>query len=289
MGQARLSVRRILRTLLLVVPTAATIGGLPQVAASEGLFAKIKSRGEVTVATEAAYYPFEFVENGKIVGYDEDILNDIIKDWGIKMKQVDLPFAGILPGLLANKYDFVATALLINPERAVKYAFTMPVAASKVGILKRKGDTRVGSVTDFKGLVVGSAPPTGGPPQIFDAYIKSTLKPAGKAPADRKYFPSSADEFQALADHQVDAVVESMPVILGAMHKMPDTFEVVGTFGNPFWIGWVARPEDGDLRDALNVEIKKLRDNGEIARLQKKWLGFEAAPPDTGYLPAGAK
>ena len=41
-----------------------------------------------------------------------------------------------------------------------------------------------------------------------------------------------------------------MPVLLGAMKKYPDKFEVVGTFGEPFWVGWVTRPEDLDLRDA---------------------------------------
>ena len=86
--------------------------------------------------------PFEFIEDGKIVGYDKDILDAIIKSWGFKMEQLDLPFAGILPGLLQKKFDFVATALLINPERAKRYAFTMPIAQVKVGLLKRKGDVQ---------------------------------------------------------------------------------------------------------------------------------------------------
>jgi polar amino acid transport system substrate-binding protein len=165
----------------------------------------------------------------------------------------------------------------------------MPVAASKVGIVKRKGDKKVVSVSDLKGLVVGSTPPTGGPAQIFQVYNKDTLQKAGKSPDQVKFFQSSADLFQALADHQIDAAVESMPVILGGMRKIPDAFEVVGTFGDPFWIGWVTRPEDGDLRDALNVELRKLRDSGEMSRLQMKWLGYAVTIPDSGYLPAGAK
>ena len=48
-------------------------------------------------------------------------------------------------------------------------------------------------------------------------------------------------------------MVDSTPVLLGAMKKYPDKFEVVGTFGEPFWVGWVTRPEDLDLRDAINV------------------------------------
>ena len=92
-----------------------------------------RTAGAVTVATEAAYYPFEFIENGKIVGYDEDVLHAIVEAWQVELEQLDLPFAGILPGLLQKKFDFVATALLINPDRAKRYAFTMPVPRSMWG------------------------------------------------------------------------------------------------------------------------------------------------------------
>jgi len=57
------------------------------------------------------------------------------------MEQLDLPFAGILPGL-QKKFDFVATALPINPDRTKRHAITMPVARVKVGLLKRTGDAR---------------------------------------------------------------------------------------------------------------------------------------------------
>lgn len=255
--------------------------------AAAGLFDQIKKRGQVTVATEAAYYPFEFVENGKIVGYDKDILDAIVKGWGIKLNQLDLPFAGILPGLLERKYDFVATALLINPERAKKYAFTMPIAQVKVGLLKRKGDTRVKSVDDLTGLVIGTGTPPAGPTVIFMHY-NDDLKAKGKGIKEQKMFSAAPDEFVALANKQVDAVIESTPVLLGGMRKYPDKFELVGTIGSPFWVGWVTRPDNLDVRDAINVQIRKLRDSGELATLQKKWFGYTMEIPNSGYLPPGA-
>ncbi len=83
-------------------------------------------------------------------------------------------------------------------------------------------------------------------------------------------------------------MVDSMPVLLGAMKKYPDKFEVVGTFGEPFWVGWVTRPEDLGLRDAINVEIRKLRDSGQLEVMQKKWFGYTMPTPDSGYLPPDA-
>ena len=253
-----------------------------------GLWAEIKKRGKVVVATEAQYYPFEFIEGGKIVGYHKDVLDRIIQAWGIQMEQLDLPFTGILPGLLQKKYDFVATALIINPERATRYAFTMPLAEVKVGVLKRKGDPKVKSVGDLSGLVVGTVPPTGGPAQFFLKY-NETLKASGKGAADVKNFQSSPDIAVALANQQVDLMVDSVPPLLGAMRTSPNTFELLGTIGDPFWEGWVTRPEDGDLRDAINAEIRKLRDSGELKRLQQKWFGYTMEVPTSGYLPPGAK
>jgi polar amino acid transport system substrate-binding protein len=257
--------------------------------ASAGLWDDIKKKGKVVVATEAQYYPFEFLEGGKIVGYHKDILDQIIKAWGVQMEQLDLPFTGILPGLLQKKYDFVATALIINPERAGRYAFTMPLAEVKVGVLKRKGDAKVKSVNDLTGLVVGTVPPTGGPAQFFVKYNES-LKASGKAAADVKNFQSSPDIAVALANRQVDVMVDSVPPLLGAMKTSPDSFELLGTIGEPFWEGWVTRPEDTDLRDAINAEIKKLRDAGTLKQLQQKWFGYVMPDiPTSGYLPPGAK
>ena len=76
---------------------------------AETTFEKIKRTGKVTVGTEAAFPPFEFVEDGKIVGYGKDILDYIIADLGVELNQLDLPWQGILPGVLAGKFDFVAT------------------------------------------------------------------------------------------------------------------------------------------------------------------------------------
>jgi polar amino acid transport system substrate-binding protein len=153
--------------------------------------------------------------------------------------------------------------------------------------MKRVGDPKVKSVDDLTGLVVASGQPPAGPTVIFMHY-NDELKAKGKGAADQKMFSVTSDEILAMANGQVDAMVESTPVLLGAMKKYPGKFEIVGTFGPPFWVGWVTRPEDLDLRDAINVEIKKLRDSGELDKLQTKWFGYTMSIPDSGYLPEDA-
>ena len=66
---------------------------------------QIKENGKLTVATEAAYEPFEYMDGEKIVGYNADLFEAICKDLGVELDYIDLPFQGILAGLEAKKYD----------------------------------------------------------------------------------------------------------------------------------------------------------------------------------------
>jgi len=248
---------------------------------------ELKGRGKVVVGTEAAWAPFEFVEDGQIVGYDKDLLDLIIAEWGIELEQLDVPFAGILASLDQGKFDFVCTGLLMNPERAAKYAFTSPVALANVGILKKAGNDRITSVEDLSGLVIGAPIPPSGPSAIFETYNKE-LEAKGKSPAEVTYFQGDADLFLALANGQIDGAVEARLIMSELMKKQPGQFEVVGDIGDPFYIGWVTRKEDTDLRDAISEELRKIRDSGKMAELQMKWFGYTMEIPDSGYLPPGA-
>ncbi len=250
--------------------------------------AEIKARGKVVVGTEAAYAPFEFIQDGKIVGYGKDILDRIIAAWGVKMEQIDVPFAGILAGLDQKKFDFVATALIMNPDRVVKYAFTLPIAKGDVVFVQLKGSKKMKGVDDLSGLSVGSGTPPGGPAVVLTHY-NDELKKSGKGAANIVRFPSAPETFLGLTNGQVDCLIQTDLVVQTAMKKQPDTFEIVGKVGDPFYIGWVSRADDTKFRDEISGEIRKLRDSGELAALQEKWFGHKMEIPDSGYLPAGSK
>ena len=273
---------RFLRAFALGLAMAIAFG-----ARAEGL-ATIKQRGTAIVGTQADYPPFEFIENGKIVGYDKDLLDSIIAAWGVKLEQLDLPFAGLLTGLMQNKFDFVCTALLILPERSKKLAMTLPIAAAPVGFWKRKGDARVKSVDDLSGLIVGAVVPPSGPTTLMAAHNEALAK-SGKGAADIKYFQGSTDLALALLNAQVDVWVTTSLTMNAQMKKFPDKFELVGNFGEPLYYAWATRPDDTSLRDAIDVELRQLRDSGDIERLQQKWFGLTMKIPDSGYLPEGAK
>jgi len=279
------------RRMLMLVAGAACVASFSLPASAETTLEKIKRTGELTVGTEAAFPPFEFVEDGKIVGYGSDILAVVVEELGVKkLNQLDLPWQGILPGVLAGKFDFVATTVGINEERAKRYAYTLPIADGMPYTMKRKGDA-INKVEDLNGKVLATQLASSTEPvsKALDAKLKAE---GGSGLKDLKLFTSFPEAYVALANGEVDAVMQSLPALAVVAKDKPDVFELAVPTpqdGGYTYLAWVTRPDDKDLRDAISGVIRKMRDDGRLAALQKKWFGFEMKIPDEGYLPPGAQ
>lgn len=256
-------------------------------AKAASLLEAIKSRGKVVVATEAAFEPFEFVADGKIVGYNMDILSYVVESLGVPMEQLNLPFQGILPGLLAKKFDFVATSTGLTDERVKKYAYTRPTGSYETVIVVRKGDDRVKTLDDLNDLIVATQLASSVQP-ILDAHNAELKAKGGSGYAELKLFTAFPETHIALASGQVDAIAIASPSAAVLMKNVPDTYQVATTIGEASYLCWVTRPEDLDMRDYINTKIDELNDAGKLKELQMKWFGFEMKTPKEDYLPAGA-
>jgi polar amino acid transport system substrate-binding protein len=259
-------------------------------AAHADMLAKIKQKGEIVIATEARYAPFEMLQDGKIIGYSKDILDEVMKGLpGVTLKQLDVPFQGILPGLTAGRFDFVATSLTITEARARNYAFTLPISTASVTVLKRKGDPRIKSAEDMAGMVVGSQ---SGAPQVtvLREFEKSVLIPKGKSVKEIKEFMDYNEAYAALAARRVDAVVQALPNLAPLIKERPDVFEIVQpAFGPATYYAWAGRKDadSASLVAFFSDSIAKLNRSGKLAELQKKWMGFTMTLP-TDKVPAPA-
>lgn len=257
-------------------------------AGAETTYERIKRTGKVTVGTEAAFPPFEFIEDGKIVGYGKDILTYIIDDMNVELEQLDLPWQGILPGLLAKKFDFVATSVSVTEERVKKYAYTVPIAEGTSWLMKRVGDDRINSVEDAAGMVVGTQLASAGE-VAARAFEENVLQPnRGAGYEELKLYTAFPETYIALANGELDGVIQSVPNLAVLIKKQPGLFELVGPVMDQAYMGWVTRPEDKDLRDYLSSQLLEMRDSGYLHELQDKWFGFRMEIPDSGYLPPGA-
>jgi polar amino acid transport system substrate-binding protein len=279
-----------LRIVTSVVALTLSLAWLPD-RAGAGLLEDVKKRGTIVAATEAAFAPFEFVEDGKIVGYGADLLQLLmadLKQQGVTVKQLDLPWQGVLPGLLAKKFDLVATSVLVTDERVKKFAFTVPIADATIAIAARKNDESVKKPEDIAGRVVGTQQASAplGAMKVYNDKLKSAK---GQGIKEIKEYIGFPEAYLDLANGRIDAVANALPNLLYLAKHQPDAYRVVGTVGEKAYLGWVTRLQDRDLLKYLNDRLIKFKEDGTMEKLQMKWFGFKMDTPNFDFKPLTTK
>ena len=234
------------------------------------LLADIKAKGEIVIGTEARFTPFEFMENGKIVGYSSDLLEVIMKDMpGVKVKRMDIPFQGILPGLSAKKFDYIVTSVTATKERNEHYA--------TVAMLVR-ADSPFTKPEDMSGKTVGC--------QTGSAQIKAidllAEKLGGKDKIKVKEYVAFDEAYADLAAGRLDGVAQSYPNLADVIKRRPGVFKILTPpFGPKVYFTWVGRndADSASLAAFFNDGLRKLIASGKMAELQQKWFGFTMEIP----------
>jgi polar amino acid transport system substrate-binding protein len=188
----------------------------------------------------------------------------------------------VLPGLEAGKFDMVAGPATMTKARMEHYRFSPPIAEATVALLKRKGDTSVMKPEDIGGKVVGAGKATAQLAQL-KAYGDSL---PGKV--DAREYVGFNEAYADLAAGRIVAVGNSLPNIAFVAKQRSDTFEVVlPTFGTKSYFGYMGRkdPDYASLMDAVQAAMLKIKADGRMATIQKKWFGTTFDTPDTVPTP----
>ncbi|MDP5370324.1 MAG: ABC transporter substrate-binding protein, partial [Pseudomonadota bacterium] len=107
----------------------------------------------LTVAVSADYPPFEYYKDGKIVGFEIDLMNAIGKELKRDVTFQDLPFESILGALQSKRVDLSISCLSATPERAKVVDFSVHYNTSKTVLIT--DDVSIKSMNDLKGKTVG--------------------------------------------------------------------------------------------------------------------------------------
>ena len=238
--------------------------------------AMAKDWKEIQVGTDATYPPFESVDaSGNFVGFDIDILNAICEDIGAKCTYVNQDFDGIIPALLAGKFDVIDSSLSITAEREKSIDFTNKYYNTPAAIVARK-DAGIKGVTvdDLAGKTIGVQSSTTHANYAQQTYTKSTIK----------LYPS-ADQFKLdLVNGRLDAVNDDIVVLEDWLKNSPDAqkcCELVGTIKlvpkiHGIGIGFGVRKENKDLTALLNKGIADILANGTYKKINDKYFTFNA-------------
>jgi polar amino acid transport system substrate-binding protein len=269
------------RTLFTAAGSAALLS-LPAIrpARAADTLAEVKKRGTLIVGMEAAYVPYEFFKDGKIIGYDPDIIDVWAPKLGAKPQLVDTAWNGIIPALYANKFDVIVSAMTITKERAEKVLFSMPYADASNVILLRANEDKIKTADDLSGKIVGVqiGSAAAGIIKTFEAKLKAAGKPGY---ADVKQYEHYPEAYQDLLNKRIDAVVNSKSTMLVVMKDAPGKFKMIeGVSDITAYFGMAFRKEDVAFQSFVNEQLAGMKKDGTLSKLQEKWFGSTMETPD---------
>ena len=256
-----------------VVATVLVMLGVASISAAQAqsLQEKIKNGQPVVVATEDDYRPFEFIQDGKPAGLDNELFQLMKAEAKFDLRQEILPWTGLLAGVSSGKYDAAVTGSLINKERMKAFDFAMPIAANMHHYLTRKNDNSIKTIKDLSGKTVGVQ--SGSVLLARLPEIDTMLAKSGGKLGKVVQYASYPEAYQDLATGRVDYVVNGEISLLAVMAEKPGVFEIgQPVVESPSYVGWPVKKGNKEMLDYLNAFLKKMRTNGKLEELQQKWL-----------------
>lgn len=250
--------------LLAVLPLALTgcVSTANENSDANGKVSLVKS-GTLSVCTNTPYKPFEYEENGTIVGLDADIANAIASDLGVKAQLTSISFEGLDSGtgLATGQCDIALAGIGVTDERKSKMEFTTVYFDDNLAILVPKGSS-ITSAADLKGVSVGAQQATSG-----ETYAKENG-------AEVIQYEDTSLMFSALKTGQVKAIAANLSVVSEALTNDPGSFKIAYQDSeNTEQIAAAVSSNNKALLAKANATIAKLKENGELDKMKAKWVG----------------
>ena len=222
------------------------------------------------VATDATLPPMSFMSVGnKIIGFEPDLIRAIADKAEMNIKLVNVEWAGLLGGLITNKFDMVISSVTILEERKQRMDFSIPYLKSGLALVVRKDEKKILSFEDAKtnNSLIGAQLGT-------TAYYYLEKESAITAKGYQMYGHAISD----LINGKVDAVLgESSGTLFLKNKPLFQEVKMVGKMLSNEFYAVVLRKNENKLLTKINSAIKKLIADGTLEQLHKKWELGQAA------------
>jgi polar amino acid transport system substrate-binding protein len=243
---------------------------LPEYAApSGGLLEEIKKRGVIQNGMEAQNPPFEYIEGGKIVGYDVDLVAKLAEKIGVKAQNIDTAWSGVIPSLYSRKFDLIWSAMTITTPRKEAVNFSAPYASDQAVILVRKGDTRIKSIQDLDGKTLGTQLNSAAELQAKEMATKYAIKYR-----ELKSYDHFDGAYLDLVNGNIDAATSTKLNDIALFKNKPNTYTEAVDLPYFNYVAVATRKPDTDLAKVVDDLLVEMTKSGELGAIQKKWFGF---------------
>jgi polar amino acid transport system substrate-binding protein len=225
--------------------------------------------GMLTVGSDIPFPPFEFREGGELTGYDVELVEEIASRLNLTTDWRDTAFDTIFTQLAAGRYDVVASATTITPEREKQVNFTIPYYRAQQSLTVNAEQTPDIQSVDDLGEGDSVAVQTG---TTGEAWARDNLAPKG---VEVRSFPEAPDTYTALEAGDVTGVIFDEPASIAEAEKRP-SLELVEVIDTDEDYGFGVDPQNEELLAAVDAALQAMIDDGTYQQIYDKY--FPDAP-----------
>lgn len=240
--------------------TAATAADLPDLGGKE-----------VTVVTENAYPPLQFVDpsSGDAIGWEYDAMAEIAKRLNFTVAYENISWDAMIPAVSEGQYDLGMTGITIREDRAEVVDFSEAYMRSEMVMLVRGDEERFSDAASFAAdddLLMAAQPGT----TPFYVGVYDVLDGDESNPRI-KLFETFGAGVQALRTGDVDLVLTDGTAGEGYVSASEGGLKIVGEALGTEDFGFIF-PKGSDLVDPINAAIASMKADGTLDALNKKWF-----------------
>ena len=230
---------------------------------------------KIVVGVNSENPPWIYADNGKMTGFESDLLEEFAKRAGYEIEYKGAPFSTVLTGVQSGQWDIAMSSIWIKEERAAVMDFADPYYDSGIGLMTRADGIK--SFKEMKGKKFGSD--TG---SMNEAWLLEAQDEYGPYTINSyDYWVDAALDLEA---GRIDGVVVDDPIALYYIKNHPDSGLVMTLYIPTFKAGQALAFEKGSpLRDEFNKYQNEMKKDGTLAAIHKKWFGVDP-PADSSTI-----
>ncbi|EIA3186321.1 TPA: amino acid ABC transporter substrate-binding protein [Vibrio parahaemolyticus] len=229
--------------------------------------ATVQAATEVKVGMSGRYFPFTFVKQDKLQGFEVDMWDEIGKRNDYKIEYVTSNFSGLFGLLETGRIDTISNQITMTDERKAKYLFADPYVIDGAQITVRKGNDSIKGVNDLAGKTVAVNLGSN-----FEQLLRQYDK-AGKI--NIKTYDTGIEHDVALG--RADAFVMDRLSALELIKKTGLPLELAGEPFETIQNAWpfVNNEKGQKLQAEVNKALAEMRADGTVEKISVKWFGAD--------------
>ena len=219
---------------------------------------------KLTMATNAEFPPFEYLENGEIVGADVEIAQAIAKKLGKELEITNIDFDAALTGAATGKYDMAVAGITANDDRKKNMNFSVDYYTASQAIIVMS-DSEIATAADLSGKTIACQEGTTGEQYLMDNNYSI------------QSFKTGAEAVSAMTSGKVDAVVIDDAVARALSSKQNGTTKVLDEALTKEAYAIALEKGDEELTKEINKALEELKADGTLAKIFGKYdLPYDA-------------